>query len=178
MRSFLTRFPNSLIGVVLLVPCLLIGLACATPFPVENLEEGMTAETARENFGAPEAIGTEPGGVESSWTYLHEELEPLPLPVGPMPLRVAVASIWGVPFFLVFALVDVFTDELYWDFMYVSRAPVVLQFEGEKLVRWEVLPDIRDSGSGYQNPFPSMMPFPTKDSIHHAKGHKHHHGHD
>jgi hypothetical protein len=31
VRSFLARLPNSLIGVVLLVPCLLICLACATP---------------------------------------------------------------------------------------------------------------------------------------------------
>ncbi len=42
MRSFLTRFPSSLTGVVLLIPCLLFCLACATPFRVENLEEGMT----------------------------------------------------------------------------------------------------------------------------------------
>ena len=175
LRSFPTRFPNSLTGVVLLVPCLLICLSCATPFPIENLEEDMTIETVRENFGAPVRV------MESSWTYLHEELEPAPLLVGPMPLRVAVASIWGVPFFWVFALADVFTDEFYWDVMYVTRAPVVLYFEDERLARWEVLPDIRDSfstGSGYQNPFPSTMTWsPSKDAAHHAKGHKHHHGH-
>ena len=38
MRSF---------GVVLLIPRLLIGLACATPFPLENPEEGITVETLR-----------------------------------------------------------------------------------------------------------------------------------
>ena len=55
----------------LLAPCLLVCLACATPFPVENLEKGMTAEAVRENFGASEAMGTEfpwPGRAESSWT--------------------------------------------------------------------------------------------------------------
>ena len=86
LRSFLTRLPNSLIGVVLLVPCLLIGLACATTFPIESLEKGMTAETVRENFGAPEAIETTRVScatwppaintcivVDSSWKYPHEE---------------------------------------------------------------------------------------------------------
>ena len=82
MRSFLTRFPNSRIGVVLLVPCLLVCLACATPFPIESLEQGMTYETVREKFGEPEAIRIaiscsrspcKPEGVESSWTYVHEE---------------------------------------------------------------------------------------------------------
>ena len=72
MRSFLTRLVNSTARDVLLVPGLLICLACATPFPIESLEEGMTAETVRESFGAPEAIETNPEGMESSWTYVHE----------------------------------------------------------------------------------------------------------
>ncbi len=57
----------------LLAPCLLICLACATPtpFPIENLETGMTLEAVREKFGAPIASG--PGDVVSSWTYRHEE---------------------------------------------------------------------------------------------------------
>ncbi len=42
MRISLTR---SVTRVVLLASCLLIGLACVTRFPIENLEEGMTAET-------------------------------------------------------------------------------------------------------------------------------------
>ena len=37
----------------LLAPCLLISLACATPFPLENLEEGMTMVQATEAFGEP-----------------------------------------------------------------------------------------------------------------------------
>jgi hypothetical protein len=42
--------------VVLLVPCLLVCLACATPFPIEKLKEGMTAEEARQAFGEPHVI--------------------------------------------------------------------------------------------------------------------------
>ena len=59
---------------LLLVPFLLIGLACATPFPIDSLEEGMTTEAVREEFGAPEAIETGPEGTESSWKYLDERL--------------------------------------------------------------------------------------------------------
>ena len=72
VRSFPTRLVDSAAR-VLLLPCLLLFLACATPFPIESLEEGMRTETVRESFGEPEAIKTEPGGVESSWTYPHEE---------------------------------------------------------------------------------------------------------
>jgi hypothetical protein len=42
--------------VVLLVLSLVICLACATPFPVDSLEEGMTTETVRAEFGEPEEI--------------------------------------------------------------------------------------------------------------------------
>ena len=56
MRSFLTRLVTSVHRRLLLAPSLLICLACATPFPFENLEEGIPAETAREEFGEPEAI--------------------------------------------------------------------------------------------------------------------------
>lgn len=73
MRSFLTRLVDSVTQTVLLAPCLLICLACATPFPFENLETGMTAEAVRERFGEPEALETDPGGAESSWHYTHEE---------------------------------------------------------------------------------------------------------
>jgi hypothetical protein len=71
MRPFLTRFPNSLIGVVLLIPCLLICLTCATPFPVETLEEGMTPSAVRQAVGEPRFIA--PNGV---WIYTHEEQNP------------------------------------------------------------------------------------------------------
>ena len=56
----------------LLVPCLLICLACATPFPLDDLEKGMTAEAVRAEFGEPESE-TKLGDVESSWTYVDEK---------------------------------------------------------------------------------------------------------
>jgi hypothetical protein len=67
VRSFLTRFPNSRTGVVLLIPGLLFCLACATPLPFENLQEGMTAEAVRAGFGEPESSRG------SAWYYTHEE---------------------------------------------------------------------------------------------------------
>ena len=173
LRSFPTCLPNFLTGVVLLVPCLLICLACVTPFPIEALEEGMTTEAVRENFGEPEAVETKTGDAESSWTYLHEGMDPVPLLVGPMPLRVAVASItWGVLLSWLFALMDVVSDDLTtglsWNFAYVSRAPVVLEFEEEKLVRWAVLGDIREScgvgGSGCPSSFRDPFPIPGSGS--------------
>ncbi len=71
MRLFLTRLANSLIVVVLLIPCLLICLVCATPFPVETLEEGMTHSAVRQAVGEPRFIA--PNGV---WIYTHEEQNP------------------------------------------------------------------------------------------------------
>jgi hypothetical protein len=144
LRSFPTRFPNSRIGVVLLIPCLLICLACATPFPVESLEKGMTAETVREKFGAPEATNlrwdiTSQGGrmlpvlTGESWTYTHEiqnwvtTLTPL------TPLFVPVLRLTG-------------EDESRWDYLYVHRTPVVLHFRAENLISWNVGPGIDYSG--------------------------------
>ena len=170
---------------LLLVPCLLVCVACATPFPIDSLEEGMATETVRESFGEPEAIEAEPEGVDSSWTYLHEELEPVPLTAGPMSLRVAVASVWGVPLSWGIALMDLMSDELTginWNHFYISRAPVVLQFEQGKLVRWEVFPDIRlslDTGSGYSEYDWTWMNQQQwwVDTAHHNAGHTlHHHG--
>ena len=68
MRPFLTRFANSLVGVVPLILCLLICLACATPLPVETLEEGMTPSAVRQAVGEPRFIA--PNGV---WIYTQEE---------------------------------------------------------------------------------------------------------
>ena len=62
----------------------------------------------------------------------------------------------------------------------VEEKPVVLHFEAEKLVRWEVLAPVPvvSSGYTYRDPFPSTMTFPSKHDInHHQRGHKHHHGH-
>ena len=74
MRSFLTYLVNSVTRVVLLAPCLLICLACATPFPIENVQEGMTTEMVRETFGQPESIQVLSGNtVSGRWCYLTEE---------------------------------------------------------------------------------------------------------
>jgi hypothetical protein len=154
----------------LLVPCLLIGLACATPFPLDSLEEGMTMETVREEFGAPEAIETEPGGVEVSWSYVHEEQ---------IVKNTVMASTILVPHCIIFTPF-MLIGEGHPCFSYtVERKPVVLHFAEGKLARWEVLPDplpgFWDQGGYYQAPFPSTMTFPGIDAAHHAKGHKHHH---
>ena len=50
----------------LLLPCLLICLACATPFPIESLEEGMTAEAVRAEFGEPESTAEWPNAIDES----------------------------------------------------------------------------------------------------------------
>ena len=48
MQSFPTRLVGSVARSLLLAPCLLICLACATPFPLDTLKEGMTMEQATE----------------------------------------------------------------------------------------------------------------------------------
>ena len=86
----------------------------------------------------------------------------------------------------VFSAVSAFVTDQYfqWDWAYVERNAVVLYFEQEQLTRWEVIKpsysysggyDPCTFGAGVNSCFPTT--FPTKDSKHHAKGHKHHHGH-
>ena len=63
-----------------------------------------------------------------------------------------------------------------------GRSSVHLYFEAERLARWEVFQTASGVSSsavssGYTDPFPSTMTFPSKDSIHHGRGHEHHHGH-
>ncbi len=160
MRSFLTRLVDSAVG-VLLIPCLLLFLACATPSRIESLEEGMTAGRVRAEFGAPDATEAESESAESRWTYSHEEQN------------------WAFTLFPLTPLVIPFTLAVGdgWKAAYVISKSVVLHFEAEKLVRWEVIEPVPVVSSGYTDPFPSTMTFPTKDSIHHGKGHEHHHGH-
>ena len=127
MRSFRTRLVNSVAQVVVLVPCLLIYLACATPFAIEKLQEGMTTETVREKFGDPESIETGPFFFgDSCWRYVHEvqDWEGTWFPLTPV----------FIPFFAAF-------DR--WDALYVRRRPVLLHFKGEKLVRWELIEPVR-----------------------------------
>jgi hypothetical protein len=72
-RSFLTHLLNSITRVVPLVPCLLMCLSCATPFPIEKLEEGMTTETVLANFGTPKASEIEWEDTQACWSYVHEK---------------------------------------------------------------------------------------------------------
>ncbi len=140
----------------LLAPCLLICLACATPFPIENLEEGMTAETVRETFGEPK------GGVLSSswWTYVDEK------------------RMW--PFILIppFMLtIPVFTaiPDTPWDHIYVNRRPILLYFKAEELVYWDVGEFEWTPATAQETQ--ELFRDPFKDAAHHTKGHTHHHGH-
>ncbi len=57
----------------LLLPCLLIGLACATQFPLDSLEEGMTMVQATEAFGEPSSTRMEESNEEVR--LLHEEVQ-------------------------------------------------------------------------------------------------------
>ena len=138
----------------LLIPCLLIGLACATPFPLDSLEEGMTMETVREEFGAPEAIETGPEGTESSWKYLDERLS--------WQMFIFPQALLSIP-------ICAAIPDKPWDCQYIYSVPVLLRFEGEKLARWEVIEPVY---SGY---YDSSI-FST-DMQHHMMGHSHHHGH-
>ncbi len=66
---------------------------------------------------------------------------------GPMPLRVAVTGLLGVPLFWICALGPVGdvgdpVRWVNWNCWFVSRKLVALNFEEEMLISWEVLPDI------------------------------------
>jgi len=100
MRSFLIRLSNSVTRADLLVPCLLVCLACATPLPLEKLEEGISTEAVRQEFGEPEATRPSPESGRSRWCYHDGGFD----------------NWWA---------------DGWW------TKPVLLDFEDEKLVRWE-----------------------------------------
>ncbi len=62
MARFLTRLANSVTRVVLVAPCLLT-CSCATSFPLDELEVGMTMEQTIEAFGEPSSRG-----LDECWT--------------------------------------------------------------------------------------------------------------
>jgi hypothetical protein len=136
VRSFLTRLFGSVTQTVRLVPCLLVCLACATPFPIENLEEGMTTETVREKFGAPKAMEVAGGGGGiSCWTYWHEE------------------QYWKASLLFFHGLLAIPINALRpgvtWDASYLVRNSVFLRFEEDKLVSWRALDPVMEE---YENP--------------------------
>ena len=71
VRSFPTRLPNSLTRTLLLAPCLLLCLACVTPFPLDSLEAGMTMVQATEDFGEPSS--TNMGELREAVQLLQKE---------------------------------------------------------------------------------------------------------
>jgi poly(3-hydroxybutyrate) depolymerase len=71
MRPFPSPLGGPAAQAFLLVSSPAPQLACATPFPAENLATGMTTETAYENLGGPEAIDTN-SLTRSSCTYTDQ----------------------------------------------------------------------------------------------------------
>jgi hypothetical protein len=127
MRSFLTRLVDSATWVFLLIPCLLLCLACATPFPFDRLEEGMTVEFVVENFGAPDAIYTKPGSMQS-WSYVHEEQSWV---------MTALTSSILLPLCIFISAVTMPFGEEHWCAgSNVEEHVAVLDFEAWKLTRW------------------------------------------
>ena len=153
-----------------LAPCLLICLACATPFPIDSLEVGMTKVNLREKFGEPEAImtawaapeltgeisnsGADPGVYELSWTYVDENQV--------WPMLIFPQAILAMP-------VNAAIPDTPWDQWYVRRRQVLLFFEGEKLVRWNV-----GEFDWTPSSFGAGMNL-GMDMQHHMMGHTHHH---
>jgi hypothetical protein len=137
MRSYPTRLGDSFTRTVLLSPCLLICLACATPFPIESLEEGMTTEMVRERFGEPKSTRNRPGLFgDSCWSYVHEEQNWI-FTFHPMTPLLTVIFRFIPPH-----LVGGDTgggSRTRWDYIYVRWTPVNLHFDGEKLVHWKLI---------------------------------------
>ncbi len=185
MRSFLTRFPNSFIGVVLLIPCLLICLACATPFPIESLEKGMTMEQATEAFGEPSSTNTEE--LSEAVQLLQKEndrtYERLESAVELSETRGSVARELEQSSTETLRRLERFVAELdeasseqgvrsTWVYQYkennwiggslLEKHEVELLFDGNKLVSWETRRLPSTTGTYfYQSPFPSTMTFPS-----------------
>jgi hypothetical protein len=112
----------------LLAPCLLVCLACATPLPIENLEQGMTTEAVREDFGEPQAIDGD--NIGSVWRYTHEEQN-------------WVGTAYCTLFAPGCALMSPFTllgeGETAFHLVGVDERPLVLYFEANKLNSWVLL---------------------------------------
>ncbi len=106
----------------LLIPCLLVCLACATPFPLDDLEKGMTAEAVRAEFGEPESING------SAWHYTDEEQD-----------RVGTAFCFtiGLPGCILLTPFSLWCPgETGFSLMGVVERPVALYFESNKLDHW------------------------------------------
>lgn len=183
VQSFLTRFLDSAEPTVAWILSLLFCLACAKPFPLDDLEEGMSAATAWTKFGEPRAIEADPDGFEASWTYGHEEQAWF---------VTVMSSTVFLPHCVVATAVTLPFGAEHWCAIIptVEEGSVVLHFEGEKLVRWDVTePSLPVVSSSYYDPvfdefqrqqqqWHQEMIDRAIDIKHHKKGHTHHHGHD
>ncbi len=117
--TFRNRLADSAAPAALLIPCLLVCLSCATPFPFDKLEEGLSAETVLTELGPPEAIQVGLGDAGPCWCYVHEKqmwTNTISFPITP----------FMIPFMKT------------WSDAYFTREEVVLHFEEEKLVRWNL----------------------------------------
>ena len=201
----LTRLVKSVTRVVLVAPCLLLLIlvcsACVT-FPLNKLEVGMTMTQATEAFGEPsstsigelhqavqllqsdnariykrlesavelsETRGLVARRLEELATRTLHTLERFVAELDAASGEQGIRSIWVYPH-----------KEFDWIALDIAKKEVELLFEGNELVSWETrsAPSVPSTGTYfYQSPYPSTMTFPSKDSAHHAKGHKHHHGH-
>lgn len=180
MRSFPTRLANSVTRTVFLVPCLLVCLACVTPtpFPIENLEKGMTPEAVRVEFGEPELIETVPGGEKwSLWTYENEQQNWF---------NTAIFSTVLLPHCIILTAATMPFGAEHWCagiVSYVEEGSVILLFEKEKLAGWTVrdppvVPyhDLDLAGIMQQQRDQQWFRDQQwRDYEHHKKGHDHHH---
>jgi hypothetical protein len=135
-RSFLTRLVDS-VAQFFLVPSLLVCLACATPFPLDRLEEGMTTKTVRQEFGEPVETHVDRRGREI-WQYAHEEQEWF--------TTIALHTVF-LPHCALGALIvyPIAGEPLCQPY---DKYAVILRFEDEKLMRWILM----DSDGGTRRP--------------------------
>ena len=122
MRIFLTRLVNSVTRATPLIPCLLVCISCATPFPFDKLEEGLTVETVLTEFGPPEAIESGSGDAGPSWCYAHEEQDWLKTFFPLTPVSIPILAV---------------DPGSRWSDAYFRRSEVALHFEEGRLVRWD-----------------------------------------
>jgi hypothetical protein len=150
LRPILALFWNSNFTRAILVPFLLICLACATPFPFESLGEGMTAEAVHDEFGAP--IATDPNCLtywheSQRWFFIFFPLTPLLIPI--------IAAMEGIPL----------SEAAH--FSYVRQEPVLIDFDAEGLTKWELVKTIT---IGSECDEATLTYGPDPDFIHRSPG--------
>ena len=172
MQSFLTRLVGSVVRAVLLIPCLLIGLACATgPFIERDgsgtLEVGMTMVQARQAFGEPTRYNVE----KEKYYQAAPPRKPDLISITGQHLRRMAGGL-----FIVAPVLDVAPHGAVSIWVYASEEArwfdleepdVELLFRGNKLVSWEVIEPARvvSSGYGYDPAFNAMVEKMKSDQV-------------